>query len=77
MYARSLEGEIHAKSQPAVQAVEQLIRAYGNLVFQTIYGVTGDWEESQDLTQETYLQALRAFDVARAFMPKPGSYASP
>ncbi len=66
IYARSLEGDIPAKSQPAIQAVEQLIRTYGNLVFQTIYGLTGEWEESQDLTQDTFLQALRAIDAARA-----------
>ncbi|HKF38388.1 MAG TPA: RNA polymerase sigma factor [Ktedonobacteraceae bacterium] len=51
---------------PAAQAVEALIHAYGTLVFQTIYGFTGDWHESQDLTQETFLQALRAIDAARA-----------
>src|SRR5712692_7248202 len=50
---------------PAAQAVEALIHAYGTLVFQTIYGFTGDWQESQDLTQETFLQALRAIDAAR------------
>lgn len=50
----------------AAQAVEALIRAYGKLVFHTIYGLTGDWEESQDLTQETFLQALRAIDAAQA-----------
>ena len=51
---------------PAAQAVEALIHAYGTLVFQTIYGFTGDWHESQDLTQETFLQALRAIDAAPA-----------
>jgi len=51
---------------PAAQAIETLIHAYGNLVFHTIYGLTGDWEESQDLTQDTFLQALRALDAARA-----------
>ncbi len=54
------------KTISTVQAVEALIRAYGKLVFHTIYGLTGDWEESQDLTQETFLQALRAIDAARA-----------
>ncbi len=51
---------------PAAEAVEALIREYGKLVFQTIYGLTGDWEESQDLTQDTFLQALKSFDAARA-----------
>ena len=51
---------------PAAQAVEQLIQDYGKLVFHTIYGLTGNWQESQDLAQETYLHALKAIDAARA-----------
>src|SRR5438105_4018938 len=51
---------------PAAQAVEALIAEYGKLVFHTIYGLTGDWEESQDLTQDTFVQALKAIDAARA-----------
>jgi RNA polymerase sigma-70 factor, ECF subfamily len=53
-------------TMPAAQAVEALIREYGKLVFQTIYGLTGDWEESQDLTQDTFYQALRSIGAARA-----------
>ena len=49
----------------AAQAVEALIHEYGKLVFHTIYGLTGDWEESQDLTQDTFHQALKAIDAAR------------
>jgi RNA polymerase sigma factor (sigma-70 family) len=66
MCARSPEGGIPAKSLSAAQAVEKLMRAYGKLVFHTIYGLTGDREESQDLTQDTFLQAVRAIDAARA-----------
>jgi len=51
---------------PAAQVIETLIALYGNLVFHTIYGLTGDWEESQDLTQDTFVKALRALDAARA-----------
>lgn len=50
----------------AAQAVEELIRKYDRLVFHTIYGMTGDWEESQDLTQDTFQQALKGIDAARA-----------
>jgi len=50
----------------AAQAVEELIRKYDRLVFHTIYGMTGDWEESQDLTQDTFHQALKSIDAARA-----------
>ena len=51
---------------PANQAVEELITKYSKLVFHTIYGMTGDWEESQDLTQDTFHQALKGIDAARA-----------
>lgn len=51
---------------PAAQEIETLISLYSNLVFHTIYGLTGDWEESQDLTQDTFLSALQALDAARA-----------
>jgi len=53
-------------SLPAAEAVECLIHEYGKLVFHIIYGLTGDWEESEDLTQDTFLQALQALDAARA-----------
>ena len=49
----------------AAQAVETLIYDYGRLVFQVIYGLTGDWQESQDLTQDTFLAAFKAIEAAR------------
>jgi RNA polymerase sigma factor (sigma-70 family) len=51
---------------PPAQTVEALIHEYGKLVFHTIYGLTGDWEESEDLTQDTFHQALKSIDAARA-----------
>ena len=50
---------------PAAQTVEALIHSYGKLVFQVIYGLSGDYQESQDLTQDTFLQALQAIEAAR------------
>ena len=50
----------------AAQAVEKLIQEYGKLVYHTIYGLTGDREESHDLTQDTFLQAFKSIDSARA-----------
>jgi len=50
----------------AAQAVEELIQKYDKLVFHTIYGLTGDWEESQDLTQDTFYHALKGIEAARA-----------
>jgi RNA polymerase sigma factor (sigma-70 family) len=50
---------------PAAQAIEALIQQYGRLVFRVIYGLTGDWHESQDLTQDTFIQAFKAIEAAR------------
>jgi RNA polymerase sigma-70 factor (ECF subfamily) len=52
-------------TMPAAQAVEALIADYGKLVFRVIFGLTGDWQESQDLTQETFLTAFKAIEAAR------------
>jgi len=51
---------------PANQAVEVLIAEYYKLIFHTIYGLTGNWDESQDLTQDTFQQAIKGIDAARA-----------
>lgn len=58
---------------PAAQAVEALIHKYYKLVFHTIYGLTNDWEESQDLTQETFHQALKGIDAARSAHSESGT----
>jgi RNA polymerase sigma factor (sigma-70 family) len=58
--------EFVVDTMPPAQAVEALIHEYGKLVFHTIYGLTGDWEESEDLTQDTFHQALKSIDAARA-----------
>ncbi len=60
------EKEYAVDMTPAEQAVEELIAKYYKLVFHTIYGLTGNWEESQDLTQDTFHQVLKAIDAARA-----------
>lgn len=62
-------------TMPAAQAVEAFVHEYYKLVFHTIHGLTGNWEESQDLTQDTFQQALKGIDAARAasgtqFRPK-------
>jgi len=60
----------------ATEATEALIQSYSKLVFHVIYGLTGHVEDSQDLTQETFLQAFRGIEAAcakagDAFQPKP------
>src|SRR5258708_33318690 len=52
-------------TMPPAQAVEALIHQYGRLVSRVIYGLTGDWHESQDLTQDTFVQAFKAIEAAR------------
>jgi RNA polymerase sigma-70 factor (ECF subfamily) len=59
-------------TMPAAQAVEAPIYQYSRLVFRVIYGLTGDWHESQDLTQDTFIQAFKAIEAARTSTPKPG-----
>jgi RNA polymerase sigma factor (sigma-70 family) len=53
------------ETQSAAQTTEALIHQYGRLVFQVIYGLVGDWHESQDLTQDTFLAAFKAVEAAR------------
>ncbi len=53
------------KTQPAAEAVEHLIRAYGRLVFHVIHGMIHHWQESEDLTQEVFLSAFRGVDAAQ------------
>ena len=62
--AESKQGA-HVELIPAAQAVEALVGDYGRLIFHLIYSMTGNWEESQDLTQEVFLRALQAIDAAR------------
>src|SRR5215472_9063256 len=58
--------ETRVEPSSAAEAVEQLIKAYGRLVFHLIDGMVHDWHESEDLTQEVFLSAFRSIDAARA-----------
>ncbi len=58
--------EFFVDTMPAAEVVEALIQEYYKLVFHTIYGLTNNWEESQDLTQDTFYQALKSLGAARA-----------
>jgi len=53
-------------TQPAAEAVELLIKAYGRLVFHLIHGMIHNWHESEDLTQEVFLSAFRGIDAAQS-----------
>jgi len=60
------ERDLCMETLPAAQVVETLIHAYSTLVFHTIFSMTGDWEESQDLTQDVFVQALKGIEAAQA-----------
>src|SRR5712664_4099642 len=51
---------------PGKEVVEHLVHEYGRLIFHAIYAMTNQWQESQDLTQEVFVQALLGIDAARA-----------
>ena len=53
------------ETDDAARATEALIHTYSKLVFHVIYGLTGHWQESEDLTQETFLLAFRGIEAAR------------
>jgi RNA polymerase sigma-70 factor (ECF subfamily) len=53
-------------TESAARAIEALVHDYSKLVFHVIYGLTGHWQESEDLTQDTFLQAFRGIEAARA-----------
>jgi RNA polymerase sigma factor (sigma-70 family) len=54
------------ETESAARAIEALVHDYSKLVFHVIYGLTGHWQESEDLTQDTFLQAFRGIEAARA-----------
>ena len=54
------------------QAWETLIRAHQQAVFRLAYLFTGDPDEAEDVTQETFIRAFHfidRFDPSRAFQP--------
>src|SRR5258708_13057212 len=53
-------------TESAARAIEALVHDYSKLVFHVIYGLTGHWQESEDLTQDTFLQAFQGIEAARA-----------
>src|SRR5260370_26269798 len=53
-------------TEAAARAIEALVQDYSKLVFHVVYGITGHFEESQDLTQDVFLHAFRGIDAARA-----------
>src|SRR5436190_12641199 len=53
-------------------ALEELVRRTSRLVYARLYLETGDAHQAEDLTQETYLQAVRSLKS----LQKPGQFRS-
>jgi RNA polymerase sigma-70 factor (ECF subfamily) len=53
-------------------ALEELVRRTSRLVYARLYLETGDAHQAEDLTQETYLQAVRSLPTLQA----PGQFRS-
>ncbi|MEI7683394.1 MAG: DUF4349 domain-containing protein [Planctomycetota bacterium] len=53
-------------------ALEELVRRTSRLVYERLYLETGDAHQAEDLTQETYLQAVRALKT----LQRPGQFRS-
>jgi RNA polymerase sigma-70 factor (ECF subfamily) len=52
-------------------AWEQLVRRHANRLYQLFYRFTGNQQESEDLTQETF---LRIYQVLGSYRPEAGSF---
>src|SRR5260370_40505260 len=53
-------------TEAAARAIEALVHDYSKLVFHVLHGITGNFEDSQDLTQDVFLHEFRGIDAARA-----------
>lgn len=52
------------------ELTEQLVREYSSLVFTICYRLTGDYHESENLMQETFLSAYKSMDRMTFDNPK-------
>ena len=53
------------KLRPAITSFDELLDRHEKAVFNLIYRLVGDYEESADLTQETFVAAYRSFHAFR------------
>lgn len=55
-----------------LSAFEELVNRYKNLVFSIVYRILGQYQESEDITQDVFLsvyQKLYQFDLGKKFRP--------
>ncbi len=51
--------------RPVTEAFDELFNAYEQKIFNLVYRLVGDFEDAADLTSETFVRALRAYDRFR------------
>jgi len=57
------ESERHG--YPATEAFDDFFQAYEQRIFNLVYRLVGDYEDATDLTADTFVRALRAYDSFR------------
>jgi RNA polymerase sigma-70 factor (ECF subfamily) len=50
---------------PVTEAFDELYQAYEQKIFNLVYRLVGDYEDAADLTSDTFVRALRAYDRFR------------
>ena len=50
---------------PVTEAFDDLFQAYEQKIFNLVYRLVGDYEDATDLTADTFVRALRAYDSFR------------
>ena len=59
------EGVVQPEAEPSDYSFNEIVVAYEKKIFNLIYRIIGDYEDSSDLTQETFVSAYRAFGAFR------------
>ncbi len=60
-----------------VGAYDQLVRRYQERIYATVYHMTSNHEDANDLVQETFIKAFRALKSFKGDSSLPGFTASP
>ena len=64
--AQDKEEQLITRSQQGdIDAFNQLVSSYQQLVYNTIFRLLGDYDAASDLTQDTFIAALRAIKTYR------------
>jgi RNA polymerase sigma-70 factor (ECF subfamily) len=50
---------------PVTEAFDELFQAYEQKIFNLVYRLVGDYEDAADLTSDTFVRAMRAYDRFR------------